>query len=176
MAQRHGGNRGNRGGNEGAPRSLDMVVDTAIINTMDLEPEIVTKVLELQSKKAEELKAKIIEMASQAQANQGQGFDPKAIAAMREQMDEFKFEYRMAFRKIIGVDNYITYLEKVIDKRPAMGAGPGAGAGQGMRRGGGNFGGGFGGGQGNWGGQGGNFGGGFGGEQGGGFGGDDNNF
>lgn len=176
MAQRHGGNRGNRGGNEGALRSMDMVVDTAIINTMDLEPEIVTKVLELQSKKAEELKAKIIEMASQAQANQGQGFDPKAIAAMREQMDEFKFEYRMAFRKIIGVDNYITYLEKVIDKRPAMGAGPGAGAGQGMRRGGGNFGGGFGGGQGNWGGQGGNFGGGFGGEQGGGFGGDDNNF
>lgn len=176
MAQRNG-NRGPRGGHNNTPqRSLDMVVDTAIINSMDLEPEIVTAVLQLQAQKAEELKAKLIEMASQAQANQGQGqgFNPEAIKAMREQMDEFKFEYRMKLRKVMGADNYITYLEKQLDQRPAMG--PGA-AGTGNRRrmqgGQGNWGGGqggFDGGQGNWGGNDGGFGGGnFGG-------GDENNF
>lgn len=147
MAQNHN-NRGNRGGNREnrSAQSLDMVVDTAIINSMDLEPELVSAVLTLQAQKAEELKALIIKMAQQ---RQGQQMGPEAIAAMREQMDEFKFEYRMKFRKTIGVDNYITYLEKQLDKRPAMGAsagqgmrgrmGGGAGMGQGMR---GNWGGG----------------------------------
>lgn len=156
MAQNHN-NRGNRGGNREnrSAQSLDMVVDTAIINSMDLEPELVSAVLTLQAQKAEELKALIIKMAQQ---RQGQQMGPEAIAAMREQMDEFKFEYRMKLRKTIGVDNYITYLEKQLDKRPAMGAG----AGQGMR---GRMGGGAGMGQGmrgNWGDsdQGGNWGGG----------------
>lgn len=168
MAQGHGnrGNRGNRGGQPEGARNLDMVVDTAIINSMDLEPELVASVLQLQAQKQEELKATLIKMAQQNQGGQG-GFNPEAIAAMREQMEDFKSEYRMALRKLLGAANYITYLEKVIDKRPAMGPGMGGnGNPRRMQGGGGNWGGqmqgGFGGGQmqGGWGGQNGGFGGG----------------
>lgn len=166
MAQGHGnrGNRGNRGGQQEGARNMDMVVDTAIINSMDLEPELVASVLQLQAQKQEELKATLIKMAQQNQGGQG-GFNPEAIAAMREQMEDFKSEYRMALRKLLGAANYITYLEKVIDKRPAMGPGMGNGNPRRMQ-GGGNWGGGqmqggFGGGQnGGWGGQNGGFGGG----------------
>lgn len=165
MAQGRG-NRGQRGAQRGA-QNIDMVVDTAIINSMDLEPETVAAVLQLQAQKQDELKAKLIEMAQSmqnTQPQQGQGFNAEAIAEMRQQMEDFKQDYRMALRKVLGAANYITYLEKVIDKRPVMGSGaPG-----GQRRmqqgqggwGGGNMGGGFGGGQGG-------FGGGFGGDQGG---------
>lgn len=111
MAQ--GPGRGNRGGK---PQSFDMVVDTAIINSMDLEPELVTAVLQLQAQKQEELKATLIKMAQSRQ--EGQGFDQEAIASMRQQMEDFKLEYRMALRKLLGTANYITYLEKQIDKRP----------------------------------------------------------
>ena len=42
MAQGHGNrnNRNNRGGERS--QNIDMVVDTAIINSMELEPEVVT--------------------------------------------------------------------------------------------------------------------------------------
>lgn len=117
MAQNHSrSNRGNRG-NE-APRQFDMVVDTAIINSMELEPETISAVLQLQAQKQEELKAILIEMAQSRK--EGQNFDPQAIAEMRQQMDDFKLEYRMAFRKIIGTANYITYLEKQLDNRQSM--------------------------------------------------------
>lgn len=119
MAQKHSrGNRGNSG-NE-APRQFDMVVDTAIINSMELEPETISAVLQLQAQKQEELKAILIKMAQSRNNNNGQNFDPQAIAEMRQQMDDFKLEYRMAFRKIIGTANYITYLEKQLDNRQSM--------------------------------------------------------
>ena len=117
MAQNHSrSNRGNRG-NE-APRQFDTVVDTAIINSMELEPETISAVLQLQAQKQEELKAILIKMAQSRK--EGQNFDPQAIAEMRQQMDDFKLEYRMAFRKIIGTANYITYLEKQLDNRQSM--------------------------------------------------------
>lgn len=118
MAQGHGNrsNRNNRGGER--PQNIDMVVDTAIINSMELEPEVVTAVLQLQAQKQEELKAILIKMAQSRK--EGQGFDKEAIAEMRQQMDDFKLEYRMQLRKVLGTANYITYLEKQVDKRPAM--------------------------------------------------------
>lgn len=152
MAQGHG-NRGNRAGRgaQSGPQNLDMVVDTAIINSMDLEPELIAAVLQLQAQKQEELKVVIIKMAQSRQ--EGQGFDQDAIAAMRQQMDDFKQEYRMALRKVLGAANYITYLEKQLDKRPAMGGGMPGGNRRMMQGGQGGFGGGnrggFGGG--NWG-------------------------
>lgn len=119
MAQRHG-NRNNRNANDpqSTPHRIDMVVDTAIINSMNLEPEMVTAVLELQAQKSNELRAKLIEMATSRQQAQNQMPTPEEIAAMQTQIEEFKFEYRMKLRKILGVENYINYLEKQIDKRP----------------------------------------------------------
>lgn len=118
MAQGHGNrnNRNNRGGERS--QNIDMVVDTAIINSMELEPEVVTAVLQLQAQKQEELKDILIKMAQSRK--EGQGFDKEAIAEMRQQMDDFKLEYRMQLRKVLGTANYITYLEKQVDKRPAM--------------------------------------------------------
>ncbi|MCF0179503.1 MAG: hypothetical protein HUJ97_04570 [Bacteroidales bacterium] len=119
MAQRHQRN-GQRGQ---GPQSLDMVVDTAIINSMNLDAEIQTAVLELQKTKADELKATIIKMASSQP--QGQQPTPESIAAMQKQIADFKTGYRSEFRKILGDENYIIYLEKQVDKRPQMGAGMG---------------------------------------------------
>ena len=118
MAQGHGNrnNRNNRGGERS--QNIDMVVDTAIINSMELEPEVVTAVLQLQAQKQEELKAILIKMAQSRK--EGQGFDKEAIAEMRQQMDDFKLEYRMQLRKVLGTANYITYLEKQVDNRPAI--------------------------------------------------------
>lgn len=117
MAQDNGrGHRGNRGAE--SPKSFDMVVDTAIINAMELEPDMIAEVLQLQAQKQEELKAILIKMAQTRK--EGQNFDKQAIDDMRQQMDDFKLEYRMALRKILGTANYITYLEKQVDKRQAM--------------------------------------------------------
>ena len=146
MAQRHHDHNGPRGP-QGGGHGFDMVVDTAIINHMDLEPEVIASVQELQQKKNEELKTVLIEMAGKR--TPGQAPSQEEIAEMREQIESFKLDYRMALRKVLGVENYITYLEKQVDKRPQMGGRPGAGPNGRQRRGNkGNFGGGnFGGGQ-----------------------------
>lgn len=125
MAQNRG-HRGNRRAQaeQRGPQNIDMVVDTAIINSMQLEPALVNSVLELQAKKQEELKAAIIKMAQQNQGGQD-GFNPESIAAMRKQMEDFKAGYRLSLRQLLGTDQYIVYLEKMIDKRPAMGEGRG---------------------------------------------------
>ena len=156
MAQRQRHN-----GHGGAPQSMDMVVDTAIINTMNLDAELVASVLELQSAKAEELKATIIKMAQSR--TPGQQPTPEEIADMQAQISNYKAGYRADLRKLLGDENYITYLEKQVDKRPQMGGGPGSGANGNNRPRRGNWGGnqqgqgnwGQGQGQGNWGNQGG---------------------
>lgn len=148
MAQ--GGPRGNRGGRGGF--NMDQVVDTAVINKLDLQPEVVAQVLELQASKADAIKEQMEKLGKR-----GNNRNKEQREAMQKEREEFNAAYRAELRQILGDETYITYLEKMLDNRGMMGMprmnmnGQGFGqggfpGGEGGFPGGGGFGGGFGGG------------------------------
>ena len=142
MAQRDNNLRGER---RGMPGMGDMVVDTAIINQMNLEEKMHKEILMLQATKSEEMKAEMQKRREERKGNR-QRFSDEERKEMMEKSKAATQAYRNELRKIMGDDLYITYLEKKLDARPMMGRARG---GQGMREGGmpqrGGRGGGFGG-------------------------------
>lgn len=140
------GQGGRQGGQRNMRRQIDAVVDTAIINHMDLSQEVLNQVYKLQEAKQAEQKE------AMGQMRRGQRMSEEERKAFHERQQAFTTQYRKELRAIIGDEAYITYLEKMLDRR-TMGFG-------GMQRGGmqrGQMGGGqgFGGGQGGFGGNGG---------------------
>jgi hypothetical protein len=141
-----------------APRQMDAVVDTAVLNRMQLDEAMMTQILALQNAKQTEQNA----MLEAERNNRTTDSNGKRVRrsddereAMRQQQEEFKAQYRADLHLIMGDSLYISYLEKLIDARSAMQMRPNMGQTGGNNRGGNDFGGG------NRGGE--DFGGGFGG-------------
>lgn len=135
---RQGGQRGQRGNR----MQIDMVVDTAIINHMDLSEEVLQQVYQLQEKKHAEQKEAMSSM------KRGQRMNEEELKAFMDRQQEFNAQYRKELRALLGDEAYIAYLEKMLDRRPSFGMMRGRGQMGGQRpMGGGDFGGqGFGGG------------------------------
>lgn len=103
--------QGNRQG-RGPRRQMDAVVDTAIINHMNLDEAVLQKVYQLQEAKAQE------QRESMGQTRQrGQRMSEEDRQAFMDKMQAFKTQYRKDLRAIIGDDAYILYLEKSLDNR-----------------------------------------------------------
>lgn len=157
VAQDFQGGRGQGGPNgQRMRRQMDAVVDTAIINHIDLSAEVLQKVYDLQKVKQEEQAASMKELRQ----NRGQRMSEEDRKAMMDKRQAFTAQYRKELRAIIGDEAYILYLEKSLDNRSMMRFGGQGGQRQGGQRP-------MGGGQGGFGGNGGGFGGGF--DNGGGF-------
>ncbi len=144
--------QGQRQGGQRQRRSMDAVVDTAIINHMDLKAEVLQQVLTLQeAKQAQQREA----MQQMRQNRNGQRMDEGERKAMQEKMQAFTAQYRKELREILGDETYIAYLEKMLDRQSMRMMGGGRPGGQGGQRGGqrqGGFQGGFPGGDGGFGG------------------------
>lgn len=98
-------------------RSMDVVVDTAIINHMDLSAEVLQQVMALQeAKQAEQKKA----MSEMRQNRNGQRMSDEERKAMREKTQAFTAQYRKELRALLGDEAYIAYLEKMVDSRNMM--------------------------------------------------------
>lgn len=108
--------QGGQGGQRGPRHNMDAVVDTAIINHMDLEAETLQKVLQLQSTKQAEQR----EMMGSLRSNRGQRMSEEDRNAMRTKMQDFTAQYRKDLRAILGDDLYISYLEKYCDRQAMM--------------------------------------------------------
>lgn len=103
-------------------RSMDVVVDTAIINHMDLSAEVLQQVMALQeAKQAEQKKA----MSEMRQNRNGQRMSEEERKAMREKTQAFTAQYRKELRALLGDEAYIAYLEKMVDSRNMMRMGGG---------------------------------------------------
>lgn len=98
------------------PRQIaDMVVDTAVINRMELNAQMVESILALQKSK----QAAMQEMMKNSRPQKGERMSDEQRKALREQREAFTAEYRGELRKIMGDPTYITYLEKLVDSRAA---------------------------------------------------------
>lgn len=109
---RGGIGRHNQGGRQ--PQSgyqMDQVVDTAVINHIDLEAEVLTKVHELQAVKKEALGAMMREMRPE----KGARISEEQRKAVSEKREAFTVQYRKDLRALIGDEKYILYLEKQLD-------------------------------------------------------------
>ncbi len=140
-----------RQGGQRARRMMDAVVDTAIINHMDINTEVLQKVYALQQSKQEEQRKIMGDFRQQ----RGQRLSDEERKAMAEKREAFTAQYRKELRALIGDETYIAYLEKQLSRQGMMrmmqGGGQRGNNGQfgGQRQGGGQrggFGGGFGGG------------------------------
>ena len=136
-----------RQGGQRSRRSMDAVVDTAIINHLNISADVLQKVYDLQKSKQEEQQKVMAGFRQQ----RGQRLSEEERKAMMEQREAFTAQYRTELRALIGYETYITYLEKQLNRqgmRMMMGGGQRPNGGQfgGQRQGGGGFGGGFGGG------------------------------
>ncbi len=109
-------------------RSMDVVIDTAVINSLNLEAEVMEKVTALKEAKQVEQREAMKEM----RATRGQQMGEEERKAMREKMQAFTAQYRKELRTILGDEAYITYLEKMLD-RQNMRMGGGMRPGQGPR-------------------------------------------
>lgn len=107
----------------------DSVVDTAIINKMQLEPELVAKIIDLQQAKQEEMKTQMSQPQGRGRMSEE---DRKAMMVRRE---AFTKKYRADLRSLMGDDIYVAYLEKMLDARQSfnMGQRPGQGQYQGRQ-------------------------------------------
>lgn len=113
MAQRP--NR-DRSGAPGMPRHTDAVVDTAILNKMNLEAKMLSEILALKTAKQAENKENMKGMRPE----KGKKMDEATRKAIREKQTAFTAGYRAELRKIMGDELYISYLEKQVDSRNAM--------------------------------------------------------
>lgn len=96
--------------------NMDLVVDTAIMNKMNLEANMLTEILELQKNKQTAMR----EMMQQSRPSQGKRMSDEDRAKMLEQRTSFTAGYRAELRKIMGDQLYIQYLEKQLDSRQNM--------------------------------------------------------
>lgn len=116
VAQNRQGNNNRQ--NNGRQFQHMSVIDTAIINHMGLSEELLSQVLALQAKQQNMAKEQMSNMMSQRNQRMSE-VDRKGMA---EKMVQMKATFRKELRELIGVDNYIAYLEKQIDTpRPAFG-------------------------------------------------------
>ncbi len=113
MAQRP--NR-DRSGAPGMPRHIDAVVDTAVLNKMNLDTKMLSEILALKTAKQAENKENMKGMRPEI----GKKMDEAARKALREKQAAFTAGYRAELRKIMGDELYISYLEKQVDSRNAM--------------------------------------------------------
>ncbi len=111
-------NNSRRASRRGFSSERDAVVDTAIINRMNLDEKMKGEILSLQAAKKEEQKVQMEEMRKNG--NREQRRSKEARAKMIEQRQAFKAAYRSELRKIMGDELYIIYLEKVIDQRQSF--------------------------------------------------------
>lgn len=102
---------GQRGGNQmRAQRQMDAVVDTAVINHMDLEQALLDQVYALQNTKQAELRESM-----QQTRQRGQRWTEEQRKEMMEQRAAFNQQYRKELRTLLGDETYILYLEKLLD-------------------------------------------------------------
>lgn len=137
-----------------APQQMDAVVDTTVLNRMELDDALMTNILALQtSKQAEEKATREAERAARTSADgKRTKLTDEQRQAQRQQQEEFKAGYRAQLRALMGDALYITYLERLVDARGMRMSMPQRNAGDnnnGSRQpqggfGGGDFGGGFG--------------------------------
>ncbi|MBQ0056439.1 MAG: hypothetical protein KBT20_02175 [Bacteroidales bacterium] len=121
MAQGHKGNHPSvqpRNGN--APRvqmqhNIDAVVDTAVINHIDLSKSTLEEVTKLQEKKKNEMMKMTKDMKKEIQQ-----LSEEQRAEMRKKQEDFKAQYRKDLRKVLGDEKYILYLEKQLDRRSVV--------------------------------------------------------
>ena len=106
-------NRNGGGQRPGARGNMDIVVDTAIINQMGLPAATVEKISSLQQSKQTEMRQQMQQM----QGNKGQRLTDEQRASLQQKRSEFTQQYRKELREILGDQNYITYLEKQLDRR-----------------------------------------------------------
>ena len=111
-----------RQGGQRMRRQMDAVVDTAVINHMDLKADVLQKVYTLQEAKQAEQKAQMEQM----KGKRGQRPSDEERKAMQEKRQAFTAQYRKELRAILGDANYIAYLEKMLDRQGMrmMGGGP----------------------------------------------------
>lgn len=131
------GQGGRQGGQRGPRRQMDAVVDTAIINHMDLNQEVLQQVYKLQEAKQAEQKEAMGNMRQR-----GQRMSEEGRKEFMEKQQAFTAQYRKELRALIGDENYITYLEKMLDRRPMFGGMQRGGMPRGQMGGGQGFGGG----------------------------------
>lgn len=114
FAQNQGNNqqRGQR-----TRRTMDAVIDTTIINRMQLPTATIEQVLALQKTKQEEMQ----EMMKTNRPERGKRMSESEREQMRKQRKEFTSRYRADLRRLMGDDAYIAYLELLVDSRQAMG-------------------------------------------------------
>ena len=119
-AQGQGQGNGRQGNMRG---NMDAVVDTAIINTLNVPADTKAKVLDLQKTKQAQMREM---MKKQSRPEKGQRLTDEQRKQMQADRAAFTKQYRAELRTILGDAAYIEYLEKQIDRRP-MGGGMGNG-------------------------------------------------
>jgi hypothetical protein len=115
--------RRNSGNNQRrAPQQMDAVVDTAVLNKMELEPQLLTQILELQTTKQAEQKATLeAEKQSRTGADgKRQKLTDEQREARRQEQEAFTAGYRSQLRTLMGDALYIAYLERLVDARGMM--------------------------------------------------------
>lgn len=113
MAQRP--NRG-RSATPNMARPANAIVDTAILNKMNLEAKMLSEILALKETK----QAEFTQEMKSAHLEKGKKMDNAARKAFQEKHATFMASYRTELRKIMGTELYISYLEKQVDNRRVM--------------------------------------------------------
>jgi len=111
------GQGGQRQGGQRMRRQMDAVVDTTVINHMDINVEVLQKVYTLQEAKQKEQKAQMEEMRKN---RNGQRMSEEERNAFTEKQKAFTAQYRKELRAILGDEAYIIYLEKMLDRQGMM--------------------------------------------------------
>jgi len=105
-----------RQGGQRQRRSMDMVVDTAVINHIDLNAEVLQKVYALQESKQQQQR----ELMQGMRPGKGQRMSEEERKAIAEKREAFTSAYRKELRELIGDEAYILYLEKMLDRQGMM--------------------------------------------------------
>ncbi len=104
-----------------APQQMDAVVDTTVLNKMELEPQLLTQILELQTTKQAEQKATLeAERTNRTADGKRQKLTDEEREARRQEQEAFKAGYRQELRTLMGDALYIAYLERLVDARGMM--------------------------------------------------------
>jgi cytochrome c556 len=103
----------NKNSNRRAPRQIDAVVDTAVLNKMSLDQKVYDQVIALQQSKLTEMQ----EQAKQDRADRSE----EARKAREEARKTFTAGYRAELRTLLGDELYIQYLERQLDQRATPG-------------------------------------------------------
>lgn len=115
MAQNEMEMRRQRGGGRGQMpmMPMQMAADTAITNHLDLEPEQMQKIEELNQNYAETFKT----LMQQARPKKGNRLNKEEREAMMQQVNTVRDGARRQLREVLGDDKYIAYLEQQLDNQ-----------------------------------------------------------